>query len=140
MFLQPESGRCRNGAVMLNSVQHPWCRGREGRGVKQPCVYLLASQRLGTLYIGVTSNLVARLWQHRNGTVAGFTSRYGVFLLVRYELFADMPTAIAREKQLKRWHRPWKINLIESDNPEWSDLAPALGLEPVVKRARRDGW
>ncbi|MFL0414949.1 GIY-YIG nuclease family protein [uncultured Sphingomonas sp.] len=107
--------------------------------MKQPCVYLLASQRLGTLYIGVTSNLVARLGQHRSGTVAGFTSRYGVFLLVRYEFFADMPSAIAREKQLKRWHRQWKINLIESDNPEWVDLAPALGLEPLVTRVRRDG-
>lgn len=140
MFLKPESGRCRDGVVMLNLFQHPWCRGREGEAVRQPCVYLLASQRLGTLYIGVTSDLVARLWQHRNGTVAGFTSRYGVFLLVRYEFFADMPSAIAREKQLKRWHRPWKINLIESDNPDWVDFAPTLGLEPVVWRARREGW
>lgn len=140
MFLKSESGRCRRDAVMLNLFQHPWCRALEGEVAKQPCVYLLASQRLGTLYIGVTSNLVARLWQHRSAATAGFTSRYGVFLLVRYELFADMPTAIAREKQLKRWHRQWKINLIESDNPEWSDLAPALGLEPAVRRARRDEW
>ncbi|WP_088331123.1 GIY-YIG nuclease family protein [Sphingomonas mucosissima] len=124
---------------MLDLFQHPWGRVSEGEVAKQPCVYLLAGQRLGTLYIGVTSNLVARLWQHRSGTTAGFTSRYGVFLLVRYEFFADMPSAIAREKQLKRWHRQWKINLIESDNPDWVDLAPALGLEPVVARVRRDG-
>jgi putative endonuclease len=106
---------------------------------KQPCVYILASQRLGTLYIGVTSDLVRRVWQHREGGVPGFTSRYGVCLLVRYELFADMPTAIAREKQLKRWHREWKMNLIERDNPEWADLAVGLGLEPVGSGARRDG-
>jgi putative endonuclease len=139
VFLKPESGRCPRDAVMLSLFQHPWCRAREGEVAKQPCVYLLASQRLGTLYIGVTSNLVARLWQHRSGTTAGFTSRYGVFLLVRFEFFADMPSAIAREKQLKRWHRQWKINLIESDNPDWVDLAPALGLEPLVARVRRDG-
>jgi len=124
---------------MLNLFQHPWCRAWERELVKRPCVYLLASQRRGTLYIGVTSDLIARLWQHRNGTVAGFTSRYGVFLLVRYEFFADMPAAIAREKQLKRWHRQWKINLIERDNPDWSDLASALGLEPLPNRVRRDG-
>jgi putative endonuclease len=105
----------------------------------QPCVYLLASGRYGTIYIGVTSDLIARLYRHRTGSVPGFTSRYDVGLLMRYEFFADMPTAIAREKQLKRWHRDWKINLIESENPEWADLAVSLGLEPFVPRARRDG-
>jgi len=94
---------------------------------RQPCVYILASAYLGTLYIGVTSSLSARLDQHRSGS-KGFTSRYKVFRLVRYELFADMPAAIAREKQLKAWHREWKCNLIERDNPEWNELAPALGL------------
>ncbi len=98
---------------------------------KQPCVYILASSRIGTLYIGVTSNLLARLYQHRNTDGPGFTKRYGVRRLVRYEFLADMPTAIAREKQLKRWHREWKINLIEYDNPDWLDLAPALGLPPA---------
>lgn len=98
---------------------------------KQPCIYILASGHYGTLYIGVTSDLIARLYQHRTNTVPGFTSRYGVHRLVRYELFADMPTAIAREKQLKAWHRDWKINLIESDNPMWDDLAVTLGLEPL---------
>ena len=81
---------------------------------KQPCVYLLASQPNGTIYIGVTSNLIARLFEHRSGTAKGFTSRYRVYRLVRYEFFATMPEAIAREKQLKRWHRRWKVNLIES--------------------------
>ena len=102
--------------------------------IKQPCAYILASDRNGTIYVGVTANLVARLFQHRTGAVPGFASRYGAVRLVRYELFADMPAAIAREKQLKRWHREWKLNLIESENPDWVDLAVALGLEAVPLR------
>jgi putative endonuclease len=98
---------------------------------KQPCVYILASARHGTLYIGVTSDLIGRLYQHRTGAVPGFTSRYGVHRLIRYELFGDMEGAILREKQLKRWHRQWKINLIESDNPGWVDLAVGLGFPKV---------
>ena len=98
---------------------------------RQPCVYILASAPRGTLYIGVTSNLVARLHQHRTNAVPGFTSRYGVHRLVRFELLDDMPNAIAREKQLKRWHRDWKLNLIERDNPQWTDLAVGLGLPPL---------
>jgi putative endonuclease len=99
--------------------------------LKQPCVYILASQPYGTLYVGVTSDLLARLWQHRNEEVKGFTSTYRVHMLVRFEQFGLMYDAIAREKQLKRWHRQWKINLIESDNPHWIDLAPSLGLPPL---------
>ena len=99
--------------------------------MKEPCVYILASQAYGTLYIGVTSELIARLYQHRTGQVRGFTSRYRVYRLVRFELFESMYEAIAREKQLKRWHRQWKINLIESENPRWVDLAPSLGLPPL---------
>ena len=106
---------------------------------KQPCVYILASKNYGTLYIGVTSNLIARLHQHRTGATKGFTSRYAVFRLVRYEFFADMPTAIAREKQLKNWHRDWKINLIESENPPWADLAVSLGFAPIAQPVRHDG-
>jgi putative endonuclease len=94
--------------------------------VKQPCVYILASREYGTLYVGVTSNLIARLWQHRNGEVKGFTSKYRVHRLVPFEQFATMHDAISREKQLKRWHRQWKINLVESENPQWADLAAAL--------------
>lgn len=105
---------------------------------KQPCVYILASQRNGTLYIGVTADLLARLHQHRAGT-DGFTGRYQIARLVHYEFFADMPAAIAREKQLKRWHREWKINLIERDNPDWVDLARALGLAPLGPSTRRSG-
>lgn len=98
---------------------------------KQPCVYILTSKPYGTLYVGVTSNLVARLHQHRTNSVPGFTSRYAVHALVRFEMFGDMENAILREKQLKRWHRQWKINLIESDNPHWADLAPSIGLSPL---------
>ena len=101
---------------------------------KQPCVYILASQPRGTLYIGVTSDLLARLYQHRNRTMPGFTSRYGVYRLVRFEMFGDMEGAILREKQLKRWHRQWKINLIEQENPHWIDLAVGLGFDPIVPR------
>jgi putative endonuclease len=88
----------------------------------QPAVCVLASQRNGTLYVSVTSDLVARIWQHKNNQVEGFTERYGVHLLVYYELLADMYAAITREKQIKKWNRAWKIRLIESFNPTWRDL------------------
>lgn len=97
---------------------------------KQPCVYILASDKHGTLYIGVTSNLMRRLWQHREGLMPGFTTRHRVYRLVRFEQFDEMDYAIAREKQLKNWHRDWKINLIERDNPEWLDIALDWGFEP----------
>jgi len=89
---------------------------------KQPCVYILASKRNGTLYVGVTSDLVKRIWEHKNDAVDGFTKKYGVHSLVYYEQCADMTTAIAREKQLKKWNRIWKMELIESVNKEWRDL------------------
>jgi len=101
------------------------------RDERQPCVYILASYARGTLYIGVTSDLGKRLWQHRNDALPGFTAVHGVHLLVHFELFGDMERAIAREKQLKRWHRSWKLNLIEADNPHWVDLAVGLGLPPL---------
>ena len=84
--------------------------------------YILASKRRGTLYIGVTSDLAKRIWQHRNDAVKGFTEKYAVKLLVHYEAFDEITVAIEREKQLKRWHRQWKINLIEEHNPDWDDL------------------
>ena len=90
--------------------------------MKQPAVYMLASERNGTLYTGVTSNLAARTWQHREHIVEGFTSRYNVTMLVWYELHGTMETAILREKQLKKWNRAWKIRLIEEGNPAWRDL------------------
>ncbi len=98
---------------------------------RNPCVYILASQPRGTLYIGVTSNLEARLWQHRDGAIAGFTQRHGVRRLVWFEMHCDMIAAITREKQLKNWRRQWKINLIEETNPHWGDLAVGLGFPPL---------
>ncbi|MBA4748230.1 MAG: GIY-YIG nuclease family protein [Sphingopyxis sp.] len=97
----------------------------------QPCVYLLASHPYGTLYCGVTSDLAARLWQHRERIIKGFTSEYGVHRLVWFEQHATMEAAILREKRIKRWLRQWKINLIEAANPDWRDLAIDLGL-PVL--------
>ena len=88
----------------------------------QPAVYILASQRNGTLYTGVTSDLLRRTWEHRNNIVDGFTKRYGVHCLVCFELHGDMVSAITREKQIKKWNRAWKIQLIEATNPEWRDL------------------
>ena len=102
---------------------------------RQPCVYILASGRHGTLYIGVTSNLLARLHQHREGLIRGFTSRYGVHRLVWYGMADTMDAAITREKQLKTWNRDWKVRLIEGMNPTWEDLAISLGSDPIPKRA-----
>jgi putative endonuclease len=90
--------------------------------VKCPCVYILASQRNGTLYIGVTSDLPNRVSLHKQDLIEGFTRKYGVHLLVYYEMHPTMEVAIRREKQLKEWRRLWKIRLIESMNPEWIDL------------------
>jgi putative endonuclease len=89
---------------------------------KQPAVYILASKRNGTLYIGVTSDLVKRIWEHKNNMVEGFTKRYNVHRLVWYELHGSMESAITREKRLKDWKRKWKLELIESNNPNWQDL------------------
>jgi len=89
---------------------------------KQPAVYMLASKRNGTLYIGVTSCLVKRIWEHKNNSATGFTKRYGVHDLVWYELHENMESAIEREKRLKEWKRAWKLRLIESFNPDWRDL------------------
>ena len=88
----------------------------------QPAVYLLASRRHGTLYTGVTSNLVQRIWQHRSHIMQGFTQRYEVTRLVWYEMHVTMESAIVREKQIKKWNRAWKLALIERMNPQWADL------------------
>jgi len=90
--------------------------------VKQPCVYILASRRNGTLYVGVTSNLVQRVWQHKNDLAEGFTKKYGVHTLVWFEAHATMESAIGREKAIKEWRRAWKLALIEAVNPAWCDL------------------
>jgi putative endonuclease len=99
---------------------------------RQPCVYILANGRHGTLYIGVTSNLLGRVIQHREGLIKGFTSRYGIDRLVWYAVADTMDAAIVREKQLKKWNRDWKLALIERDNPDWSDLAIGLGLPRLM--------
>jgi putative endonuclease len=99
-----------------------------------PAVYILASAPNGTLYIGVTSDLVQRLWQHRTGSFPGFTDRYAVHHLVYYELHGDMEHAITREKRLKHWERKWKLRLVNEFNPAWRDLSEevlgSLGSPP----------
>lgn len=101
---------------------------------RQPCVYMLASGFNGTLYTGVTSNLLRRIFEHREGITKGFTSRYQVHRLVWFEMHEEMTSAIAREKSLKRWRRSWKVDLIVGANPTWRDLAEDFGYEPLVKR------
>jgi putative endonuclease len=93
---------------------------------KQPVTYILATERNGTLYVGVTSNLIARVWQHREHVVDGFTKKYGMKKLVWYEPHETMENAITREKRLKKWNRVWKIRLIETFNPYWNDLWPNI--------------
>ena len=88
----------------------------------QPCVYILASRRNGTLYVGVTSDLIKRIWEHKSDAIDGFTKRYGVHDLVWFEQHEDMMSAIAREKAIKEWKRAWKLELIEKSNPGWCDL------------------
>ena len=89
---------------------------------KHPVVYMLASKRRGTLYVGVTSYLVRRVWAHKNNMVEGFTKKYDVHLLVWYEMHGNMASALIREKRIKEWKRAWKIELIEKENPRWEDL------------------
>jgi putative endonuclease len=89
-------------------------------------VYILASRRNGTLYIGMTDNLARRVWEHKSGAVAGFTKKYGVKTLVWYELHESRETAFQRERQLKKWNRAWKLALVERSNPNWRDLTAEL--------------
>ena len=91
------------------------------------CVYILASGRVGTLYVGVTSDLARRVWQHKSGAIDGFTKQYGVHILVFVEFHDTMEAAILREKRLKKWRRAWKVKLIEEANPEWRDLVDQIG-------------
>jgi putative endonuclease len=92
-------------------------------------VYILASPIGGTLYIGVTNNLIRRVYEHRQGLVEGFTKQYGVHRLVHFEQFDDIERAILREKRLKKWNRMWKIQLIEENNPNWDDLYPGIARQ-----------
>jgi putative endonuclease len=98
---------------------------------REPCVYLLSNGRFGTLYTGVTSNLIGRVQQHRDGTFDGFTKRHDIKQLMWFEMADAMEAAIAREKAMKKWRREYKCNLIERLNPEWNDLAVGLGLPPL---------
>jgi putative endonuclease len=99
---------------------------------RDPAVYIVASGFHGTIYTGVTSNLLQRAYQHREGTLGGFTKLYGCKRLVWFEMHGSMDSAISREKQLKNWRREWKVALIEEANPAWRDLAEDLGFEPLV--------
>lgn len=99
----------------------------------QPCVYLLASGRNGTTYTGVTSNLLQRIAQHREGTFDGFTRKHNVKMLVWFEQHSTMEHALVREKRVKKWNRAWKLRLIEDSNPRWRDLAEDFGFEPLPK-------
>lgn len=101
------------------------------RAEKQPVVYIMASGRNGTLYTGVTSDLIARVYLHRSGEVEGFTSRYEVKRLVWFEVHEMMESAIVREKRIKAWKREWKLELIEKENPLWRDLAEDFGFDPL---------
>ncbi len=92
----------------------------------QPCVYILASRWQGTLYVGVTSDVIKRVWEHKSDAVEGFTKKHRVHNLVWFELHATMDSAISREKAIKEWRRAWKIELIEKSNSQWRDLYPEL--------------
>jgi len=94
----------------------------------RPCVYILASRRNGTLYVGVTSDLARRVEQHRTGAVSNFTRKYGVYTLVYAEFHDTMDGALLRERQIKKWRRAWKLQLIERDNPQWRDLMESYAL------------
>lgn len=93
---------------------------------KQPAVYILTSKRNGTLYVGVTSDLKKRIWEHKNNIIDGFTKQYNVHQLAWYELHYSMESAIIREKRIKEWKRNWKLQLIENNNPDWHDLYESL--------------
>lgn len=105
---------------------------------KQPCVYILARGSHSTLYTGDTSNLAGRIHQHREGTVDGFTRRYGVKRLVWFEAHETMEQAILREKRIKRWPRAWKYDLINAGNPTWRDLAEDFGFAPLRLKGKAD--
>jgi putative endonuclease len=96
----------------------------------RPCIYILASKRNGTLYIGVTNDVARRVEEHKSDAADGFTKRYGVHLLVHAEFHETMPLAIQREKQMKKWNRDWKLRLIEQNNPEWRDLSGEISHGP----------
>jgi len=116
---------------MPDLFRHPPFGNLGGMRERTPCVYIFSNGFNGALYTGVTSNLVGRMMQHRDGTFDGFTKRHNSKLLMWYEVADTMEVVIASEKRIQKWRREWKLNLIERENPNWDDLAPALGLEPL---------
>ncbi len=110
----------------MHSVSSPRRRGSSKMTDKQYYVYIICNKRNGTLYTGITSNLIKRIWQHKNGLVEGFSKRYSIKLLVYFEAHNDVEEAIFREKRIKKWNRKWKLNLIEKNNPNWDDLYQSL--------------
>lgn len=104
------------------SLQQVQCLSQQGRKMRSFYVYIMASKRNGTLYTGSTSDLVRRVWEHKNNLIPGFTSRYKIHLLVYYEMHELYVEAARREKRFKNWPRQWKLNVIEELNPEWRDL------------------
>lgn len=98
---------------------------------RQPAVYIMAKFRNGAIYVGVTSNLMQRVYQHREGVVPGHSKRHGIKRLVWFEMHNTMESAIKREKQIKNWKRIWKLALLEKENPTWRDLAEDLGFDPL---------
>ena len=124
--------------MLANASIHDWIGRRAVRNAGT--VYIMASQPRGTLYIGVTSDLNGRVWQHRTEVHDGFTKRHHVKCLVWFEHHRDIVDAIAREKAMKSWQRAWKIRAIEAANPHWADLATGLGFDPLPARGgHRDG-
>ncbi len=131
MTAEVGNSECGKDSVTPDLFRVPPGRRVKGMRDRQPCVYMLSNGFNGTIYTGVTSNLVGRIMQHRDGAFEGFTSHYGVMILVWFEMTDTMEAAIASEKRIKAWRRHWKKNLIERANPDWADLAVALGLPPL---------
>jgi putative endonuclease len=105
--------------------------------VKQPCTYILANRKHGTLYTGISSDLAKRLYQHREKVLPGFASENEIARLVWFEMHETMEAAIQREKRIKKWNRDWKIRLIEEENPDWLDLATSIGFEPLPTPSKK---
>ena len=118
--------RIYNVLVGLEKVIAIIAKDVAGSKSMQPCVYILSSKRNGTLYVGVTSNLIKRVWEHKNDVVEGFSSKYHTHTLVWFELHETIESAIRREKAIKNWKRAWKIRAIEERNPTWKDLYSGL--------------
>ena len=117
---------CEYYSICPSFRRRPESSFKDSAVIKQPAVYILANRRNGTIYIGVTSNLPRRVWEHKNDLIEGFTRRYGVHSLVWYETHETMESAISREKRLKEWKRKWKLELIEKLNPVWEDLYASI--------------